>query len=218
MKPSEPNSESLRYYQSIEFLPIGCFRKIVETGDLRYLLKLEDYEYLPDCSLNLLEIWEKINSEYMQFSKGQRKKMEVAFTLEKEITRLKIDYWIAQGLIYAIGIDKKGRADHIKDLAEIGYSIEYTDERDLIEKLKAAQNWSRGMITQRKIREAELKRLTKEEEGGGTFEELVDAVEVYKGYKIDIWTTSTKQWLTMVNNYEKYIKEMKKHGRSRKDK
>jgi len=43
----------MKFYRTIEDLPIWNFEKISETGDIRYMLKLDDYFDLPEKVFNL---------------------------------------------------------------------------------------------------------------------------------------------------------------------
>ena len=46
----------MKFYRTIEELPIWNYNKVSESGDVRYLLKLEDYFELPDKGFKLKEL------------------------------------------------------------------------------------------------------------------------------------------------------------------
>ena len=61
---------SQRYYRSIENLPQWNFQKVLQTGDLRFILVLDDYFEIESVKVNksidLNTIWEKIFDEYIK--------------------------------------------------------------------------------------------------------------------------------------------------------
>jgi len=63
----------MKFYRSIDQLPLFNYSKIVETNDLRFLLVLPDYFELPviaDKELQeLSEAWEVINNEITDFAR-----------------------------------------------------------------------------------------------------------------------------------------------------
>ena len=58
----------MKYYRTIEDLPIWNFNKVSETNDVRYLLKLDDYYTLPKKAPyeELIKIYEDIYTEVFE--------------------------------------------------------------------------------------------------------------------------------------------------------
>ncbi len=215
---SVQEKNTLKYYNTLETLPIGCFFKIIKTGDIRYLIKLDDYFELPECSLidllDLKNVWEKISMEYINLSKKTNKQTEISFWLEREILNLKTDYVYSEWLIYLIerGIEVE------KSIAELNFiGIDIKDGTK--EQVEYARN-RRGLILNKiKIKRAELKRNNSddnEDKKESSFEDLIAQIERFQGVYIDIWKITVRQWLSYVNQYEQYCKELE-HGR-RQDK
>ena len=208
--------KSLRYYRSIDFLPIGCFNKASETGDLRYLLKLKDYEELPEYNTEgLQEVWEDIREEYIEHSVMQNKKAESILELEHSIFVLKARYSYLNTLIYLTSIDVEGREKHLKELKSKGIIIEYKDEEDFKKKLELESKKTGTIITKIKTKQKELERLTKKDKSV-VFEDMLDILEQYKGYNINIWKLSVKRWLSLLKNFEKHNKRIKDGTRTSK--
>lgn len=46
----------MKFYRTIEELPIWNYNKVSESGDVRYLLRLDDYFELPDKGFELKEL------------------------------------------------------------------------------------------------------------------------------------------------------------------
>ncbi|MDX5586492.1 MAG: hypothetical protein QNK20_16520 [Aureibaculum sp.] len=87
MKTSSIKLEHLQPYRSIETLPIWNFKKVLELGELKYLLKLDDYGNLPEYDKDLQEVWEAIYYEWLdEFGESQK---------ANEYRRAKNAYWVA---------------------------------------------------------------------------------------------------------------------------
>ena len=54
----------LEHYQTVEDLPMWNFRQILETGDIKYLYKLDNYTKLPEKDLDF-KIWDNIFWDYI---------------------------------------------------------------------------------------------------------------------------------------------------------
>jgi hypothetical protein len=55
-----------KVYESIDFLPIWNEKQIEKTKDARYLVRDINYDNLPVIHLNLLPIWDKIYSSFVE--------------------------------------------------------------------------------------------------------------------------------------------------------
>lgn len=56
---------SIRLYRSIDTLPIWNYDRVIKTGDLRYLMKLVDYDDLPIVDIHRSH-WERIQTEVFE--------------------------------------------------------------------------------------------------------------------------------------------------------
>ena len=214
-RQEEQEQKSLKYYHSIDFLPVGCFYKVLETGDYRYLLKLDDYDELPECSLNLDEVWESIVKEYLDYSKGKNKRVETAFIMECEVVRLKAKFLWLNTKLGLIGVDVDNREEHIREFnEEFDEKLEYTDTDDLKRKLQAFSKRTGLIKTEWKILEKKLERVVeKDNDKEFKFEDIVDNIETYKKFYLDIWKISVTRWLAIIENYKEYVKEVEKNAK-----
>ena len=86
------------YYKSIEDLPIWNFNNIIDKDDMRYLLKLEDYNNLPTKKLPPLDvIWMSIYDEYLNLF-GINKKYETYLIRMKNLIILEFEKNIDKSL------------------------------------------------------------------------------------------------------------------------
>ena len=75
----------IKAYLTIDELPIWNFDKVRTEKELRYLLRLKDYNKLPKTSLNLEEIWEDIYYQYLdEFGDSD---------ISRQLSIAEINYW-----------------------------------------------------------------------------------------------------------------------------
>ena len=87
----------LKYYKHIDFLPMFNYVYVNKTGDLRWLLKLENYDELPEINQDLTDELSKLWDEY-QFQIidvfGLSDVEEITLERQKELTILVNEYMI----------------------------------------------------------------------------------------------------------------------------
>jgi hypothetical protein len=77
---------NLRQYQGIEDLPMDNFRKIIKTGDTRYLYILDNYTVLPEKNINA-SVFEDIFWEYIE-AKGIDQNFKLRLEIKAKIAIL----------------------------------------------------------------------------------------------------------------------------------
>lgn len=194
------NTCKFDYYKSIDFLPLFNFFMIHKTEDLRYLLKLEDYEVLPDnVELNNLpDIWEKILVEFQESEDGNRSVIQ--YVEGRAILKLELDYLILWNLYNLMSTIPDS-----KEILELKKEAGYSDKSiKWIEKqLKIINNKLR--IKRKGIKEKEVK------ETAFDFLRLIDEIESIKGYVIDIHKTTVRKYIAIKKNIKAQTKA--KNGR-----
>jgi hypothetical protein len=84
----------MKYYNTIDTLPIFNFSKINETEDLRYLVIQSDYFELPKItekdSKELINIWDKINDEILNYV-GFSDEYKTMLRIRKSIALMKVE-------------------------------------------------------------------------------------------------------------------------------
>ena len=119
----------MKFYRTIEELPIWNYNKVSESGDVRYLLRLDDYFELPDKGFELKELAQTFvdiaDELFERFGVD-----EIAITSmieEKDILMMKLK-WLAGEKIFRTSykIKKKVRDDR---QAMVGDKKQTFDER-----------------------------------------------------------------------------------------
>ena len=193
-------------YKTLDFIPVGCFFKIIETNDLRYLFKLKDYESLPKIKYSPTEIWNKLHSEYLNYSSGFSMFNYVSdygnLITKKEIY-IKLKH---TAFLLSIKEDK----DLIEIVKRLGYKFEYTND---IEYCEAISDLNRQLIALNKIVTRKynefLKKYKSDNNKPINIYEIINVFENYKGRKIDIWNTSMREFITIQASYREWVKSQK---------
>jgi hypothetical protein len=210
---SKKDTPSYKKYHSIQFLPVDNFILVIRNKDLRYLLKLEDYEYLPEISEQeqneLQSIWETIEEEYAKEDRQQKNIIELE--VSKTITDLQNQYMIFNSYVFLAGF----KPEFVEKLGELGYRIDKT--KSPIEALENLSKQVGGQILTRiRIKQAELERYQKVSEQSAEFEDVLDVVEKYKGHYLNTKELTVKRWISIKNNFIKHAKEQENARRSNK--
>lgn len=184
---------AFKYYKSIDFLVLFNFFKIIETNDYRYLLKLSDYETLPDIS-NKLErklkgVWLDIQNQY---SKADDSNYQVInFTQSKSLQKMQMEYLMLWDLHTLMTIDTEGK-EIKKRLKQAG--LEKATIKTLEKKLKSLRN-----NIKIKCKDLEKKETTKPID----YNQIIDEIEDIKGRSLDIMKVTVKQYIAIRKNIKR---------------
>ncbi len=210
-QPSKEGIGLFRKYRSIHYLPVDNFVAISRTGDLRYLLKIEDYEYLPEIdeqeNLELQSIWEHIEEEY--YNEDTQRKIQAEVSIGKSLLQLQTKYMLLNALLFSVAHNPS----YIKEIEDLGFKI--NSDKPLKDEVERINKESGQILTRIRIKQKEYERVQQKDKVI-EFEELVDIIEKYKGHQIDTSKITVKKWIAIKNNFLKYIKE--ENGRRRNTK
>lgn len=194
-------------YKTLDFCPMFNYYKASETKDYRYLLKLKDYEDLPEYNEDLQPYFESLRDDVTEFTVKNNNRSNVVFDQVKRRDILISDYQLIQSLISYLWYNKDD--EKIKMLAECGYKI--NTKRDYHQELKRIQKRSQILTGRIKYMSDEIEALT----SGKTSDMYTEKENVsnYRGRDVDIHKTSMMEWLTMKNKVQNEIAQKKlKHG------
>lgn len=108
----------MKYYNSIDNLPIFNFNKIGETNDLRYLLRDETANV---SDLELEDVYHKIITEYRDAT-AKFGDNSLILDVQKQILSLKTKYTILKLCIFNANFDFD--SESIKTIEDYGYKID----------------------------------------------------------------------------------------------
>jgi hypothetical protein len=169
------------------------YYKIVDTGDLRYLLRLDNYEHLPNVDVSeLSELWVEIQYEITDLHNELSRKNQIIFDKQKQIAMLQYRLFRIQSCLLLLRLDKN--EDTINELTELGYKI--NTDQDFGKELDRIERVSRGIVTKYSVIQGELNDLTKT----GKKVDIVAVKQSIEEYynmpmPIDMHAYSMKEWL-----------------------
>lgn len=126
MRLLSKNKTSAKLWTEFDSIPINNFRRIVETGDLKHLVK--DGELTRKQALKLNAIWETIYDDYIG-AFGLGKNRERIMRQENKVALLKIKRWTSdeKSLNGIIAMEERKLEElKKKDLAQEKASFEFS--------------------------------------------------------------------------------------------
>lgn len=196
--------KELRYYESTKEATLFSFRRIVETGDVRYLLILNDYSTMPDVSDELSEklneAWSNIYSEYSDIVDSTE--YELKFSEQKRLLakRHKITY-ISQIIAF---VSQYPDPELLELLKDEGFTINANDADTFSESLnRAIGKLNREyLILKRSDKKEDVKEVN--------FDELITELERFQGYAFDEKTTTISKFASIIKRYKENGRQDKK--------
>jgi hypothetical protein len=191
-----------KVYKTLDFIPVGCFFKILETEDLRYLFRLKNYETLPTITYQPKEIWTKMYNEFLSLSGGFSMFgyiSDYANIVNKKELFLRLKH---AAFLLSIKEDK----ELIEIVKQCGYKFDYTHE---VEYSEALLNLNRQLIGLSKIIEKKSDEFVKKYKKNSKpidIYEILSNFEQYKQRRIDPWTTTMREFITIQKNYKDWVK------------
>lgn len=184
-KKSE-GSLKYNYYRSIDFLPLFNFFKTIESEDLRYLLKIDDYELMPEVDLKELgEAWININNEYEQTEDSNS--TIIQFTTAKSIHNMELEYLMLWNIYNLMSI----APDHEETKEVLNYANLNMTVKQIEKKLKALKN----RISLKRIDIKKDESIVKPD-----YFQIIDKIEDVKGRAIDLNKTTVRQYIAIKKN------------------
>ena len=173
MKKHEPTV--LNHSKSSDEATLWQFQKVIDTGDVRYLLNLDSYDDLPDVDMEPLTIaWGNIYAEFSEITGGNR--AELFLTRQKRLVFLKVQY--EQWSIILRMVEILPHPDIIKEANEFGFNIDLKDFKATFQKAKSKHIKLKHQIS---IIEKDEEVDEKPMDFDGTIVQL----EKYQGYHFD---------------------------------
>lgn len=199
----------MNLYKSCDTLPVYNFDKILDTQDLRFLIRDFDVENSDKVisepeNMMLSSIFHSILKDYEYMSNPSKKirtEKKRYFVMELEA---KIDIFEKSVAIY----EENGITKHFECLSEIGFRFDLSKEVDVqVNRLKRK---IRGLKTKLSIKKAKLKTHTASKENstvGVDSSVFKTAISISRAlgisHSIDVYTTNLTTWVNYLNECEK---------------
>jgi DNA repair ATPase RecN len=203
----------MKYYKSIDTIPVWNYDKWLQTEDPRFLLKLPDYEELPEISdkikTELHAAATEIHYQASEFELEKSKRNNIIFDLTKRLTNLECDYNLTNNILQLLELS--GRDKQTEQLLQnAGYTLR--DGKDFESELKRIYNQNQNKKSKINELRGELDAMTKNTGDPQSIESIQIALERHNNMSIDLHSTTLKKWIILKNDLMKEIErqQMKK--------
>lgn len=202
-----------KLYNSIEFLPVWNFYKVIETGDVRYIFKLKDYDTLPVTDYSPISQWQFICEQYFKESTGVKYFQYKNF--RAQILTLRKKYILLYNAMYALCLMKD--KELIELVRELGYNFDDSSENNYANSLINLDNQLKGLKKKIELKQNEFDTVFLSKGKSRDIYEMIQNVEAWKGFKLDIFKLTVKQFLNyqsaMNKEYNKQVAKSLVNGK-----
>lgn len=161
-------------------------------GDLRYLLKLDDYEVLPDIDTGYLQpVFDDLQDQVRQIGLDKDRKTQVIFDMSKKIETTNVDYLIIQQMLYVLSYSDNKEVED--ELSKYGYTID--PNKDRAKELKRISKRSKLLLSRISIWKQELQDITKAPDSKLTIWDEIESISKHDKIDIDIYKMSMHIYL-----------------------
>lgn len=165
---------------------------VVNSGDVRYLLILDDYDDFPEFDTDLLSTaWYDIYNEFSESVGGNRS--DLWLLKQKRLVSLKLDYEL--GSIALRVVQSVPHADTIEVAAEQGYIIDLNNFDTTFEKA-----YTQLMKVKNQVKALENEQ--QKEEVGGDLDGLITTLEKHQGYQFNETKMTVKKFAAIYKSFK----------------
>lgn len=184
--------QKIKHAESANQANLWQFKMVINSGDVRYLLILDDYEELPDVDLEPLSTaWYNIYNEFSESVGGNRS--DLWLLKQKRLVSLKFQYEL--GSIALRVVQSLPHPDTIEIAADQGYVIDPNNFAASFEKA-----YTQLMKLKNQISAIENEQ--KQEEVTGDMDGLITALEKHQGYQFDETTMTVKKFAAIYKSFK----------------
>jgi len=188
-----PNETDYTYTKNSSQTNLWQFKTVIETGELRYLLRLENYDSLPDFDLSLLaSAWAEIYKEFSEAVGGNR--ADLWLLKVKRLTTMQIQFNLHTVLLRAV--ENLQHPELVQICNDNGYAITLDDFDKTFEKA-----YTQLMKKKAHISIFEKEAAADKDEQTPDLDDLIVTLEKFQGYQFNEKEMSVKKF---ANIYKKY--------------
>ena len=187
--------KGLRFSENINQANLWQFKKVVETGNVKFLLILDDYDEFPACDVDeLSKAWYNIYTGFSEIVGGNR--ADLWLVKRKRLVSLKLNYDL--GTIILRTLQQYPCQETIDAAKEFGYEVDPENFNQTFEK---AYTRLMRMNHQIKTIENDSKQEADETERED-LDGLIAALEKFQGYQFDEQKMSVKKFANIYKNFK----------------
>lgn len=183
----------IRFSENTSQASLWQFKMVIETGDVRYLLILNDYEQLPDIEIDQLSsAWHVIYQEFSDIAGGSR--ADLWLVKVKRMTVMQLDLQRQSSLLRMIEL--MPIPELIEEARKEGFFIDLKDFKKTFEKA-----YTKLMRLKNRI-DIDLKAKEKDVEEDQSLDGLIADLEKFQGYQFDEQKMTVKKFANIYKNYK----------------
>lgn len=171
----QPENRSYEFTDDITQVSLWQYKRVIETGDVRYLLILNDYKQLPEYDVQeLTSVWLSIYDEFSEIIGGNRS--ELHLMRHKQLAMNRHRYMVESHILSMI---QRFPEDELIDLAkDFGYHISLDNFKPTFEKA-----YTRLMRLKSKIKKDEQQMAQRTDRPD--IDGLITTLERFQGYQFN---------------------------------
>lgn len=192
---SKQNEKALKFSENISQASLWQFKKVVETGNVKFLLKLSDYDEMPECDTQeLSDAWYEIYAEFSEIVGGNR--ADLWLVKHKRLILMKLNYEIGCTILRVVQLHP---VPETLEAAKVhGYIIDPDNLKKTFEK---AYTKLMRLKTKISIIEKESKQ-DEEQTEKEDFDGLITTLEKYQGYQFDEHKMMVRKFANIYKNFK----------------
>lgn len=199
-------------YRNCEELSIYLFHKILDTGNMMFLVKgYDDGEQLKHpIKEDLNKVWEAIYTEYTDLTDDNQSLHY--FKLKTRVVFLETRMYFVNFLILQMAerdMDEQTQKEYADAIRE--WDVPYVGDEKKISELEKAQRYIKLSTNELGIKKKELENMNSAEKPVPLIKQVVMAEQALGRNQIDPKTTSVAKWVYMMDVIRKQNEERKKN-------
>jgi len=190
--------KGLRFSKNISQATLWQFKKVVETGNVKFLLKRNDltaYDDLPECDTQeLSDAWYNIYSEFSEIVGGNR--ADLWLIKQKRLIMMKLNFEIGSTILRAVQMCP---VEETLESAKVhGYFIDPDNLKPTFEKAYTKLMRLKTKISVIENESKQDEQETKKED----FDGLITTLEKFQGYQFNEHTMTVRKFANIYKNFK----------------
>lgn len=188
----------MEHYKSIDTLPIWNYSKIIETDNLIYLIRSDEYDF-DFVKTEEEAIWDKISKQYIEATSHRTENKRFSM-LNRNILELTIKKDVVENLCFILSIDfENAKAKEL--LFNLGYKAKTKDD------LEAILKRNKNLNTLIREKQLQIENEFGKQPLNTSFEAVVDRISDAKHRELDPRKITVKRWIAIEDNYVEQIRK-----------
>lgn len=188
------NSKDLKFSKNLDQVNLWQFKKVIQKGNVKYLLILDDYDELPECDIEeLSNTWYGIYAEFSQIVGGNR--ADLWLVKRKRLVSMQLNQKIGSILLRSVQVCPV--KETVQAAAEFGYFIDLNNFENTFEKA-----YTKLMRLKNQISIIENESKQEDTKDSEDIEGLIATLEKFQGYQFDELKMSMRKFANIYKNYK----------------